>query len=197
LKGYARGVQASEPLAKVQNNITAGGGCATFIGIFVAPAPSPVIKTRLLQEALQLAISQAKAIAKNFRLSSCLLLILHIVTPFQGLFHKAIPVSQAVGLGYDLSALKTIAVDVGRSVRRLMRTVLGQSQNQTALGARHCPKSCLGKQKVDKSWHKGTKPQSHEAANKTDFVKRGDMPRALLGSSRRRDRLWGSRDAFQ
>jgi hypothetical protein len=46
--------QAKEPLAKVQNNSTAGGGCATFIGIFVATAPSPVIKTRLFQVALKL-----------------------------------------------------------------------------------------------------------------------------------------------
>jgi hypothetical protein len=35
--------QAKESFAKVQNNIMAEGGCATFIGIFVAPAPSPVI----------------------------------------------------------------------------------------------------------------------------------------------------------
>jgi hypothetical protein len=32
-------------------NGCAGGGCATIIGVFVAPAPSPVIKTLLLQEA--------------------------------------------------------------------------------------------------------------------------------------------------
>jgi len=45
--------QKSEPLAKVQKNITAGGGCATIIGVFCGTGTLAGDKNRLLQEARQ------------------------------------------------------------------------------------------------------------------------------------------------